>query len=346
LNGAAVGLGSATGAQTGSNYTVIGMHEACITVTSVDAIGQDNAAGAWTSGDITGTNMHGTCISTERGQGASTGAANNGNLVVDDSGTGTEDSGPRSDGVPSTGSPNGDVFAQETAIGIPTWGAKGEEKQSSWTIAGRTDSNIDAANIGFTLGKANQAAPSGLHDSNNTGIAIAIGITTRDAEHGVSSGTSDYASTTESGTAVGHASWIGNRGYGNGRFSVIIEAVSPNGNQDTLGRVDHAGLQAEDASIGTTNRVVIGETDQSTLAIDGDSIGITATTLGIPIGEKIQITLSFHHIREAIASGFVTRQDEEEGTNPKVKMRSSTPWCMMDQQSGSPTSNEWGVSII
>jgi hypothetical protein len=39
-----------------------------------------------------------------------------------------------------------------------------------------------------------------------------------------------------------------------------------------------------------------------------------------------------------------TRQDEEEGTNPKVKMRSNTPWCMMDQQSGSPTSNEWGVS--
>jgi hypothetical protein len=69
--------------------------------------------------------------------------------------------------------------------------------------------------------------------------------------------------------------------------------------------------------------------------------------------ENLTLLRSWKYPHGATEPNFVvgyplkrTRQDEGEETNPKVKMRSSTPWGMVDQQSGSPTSNEWGVSII
>jgi hypothetical protein len=150
------------------------------------------------------------------------------------------------------------------------------------------DSTISAAGIGFTLGKAPQVAPSGLHDSGNTSIDGAISITVLKAEHVAPIGTT-YNGGSEDGridTTSGNAFWTGHRDFGNGRFGVTIEVTSHDDSQDALISAGFAGT-----SIAPTNGVAIGETNQCILAINGDSIGIAVTALIIPIGEETQVTL-------------------------------------------------------
>jgi hypothetical protein len=77
-----------------------------------------------------------------------------------------------------------------------------------------------------------------------------------------------------------------------GRFGVTIEVTSPDGKQDALVRVDDIGLQPKEASIGRATCAEIGETNQFMVAINGYSIGIAVAALDIPIGEKIQATLT------------------------------------------------------